>query len=83
MTHYNPMLEKPQQQIQEYNKDTEAKIEEVAFKHDGRLFNREQKLPKHKIDGYKTNTHLNFDCISRTFKMSYCFSLFLKLGIVL
>ena len=32
MTHYNPMLKKNQQQIQEYNKDTEAKIEEVAFK---------------------------------------------------
>ena len=32
MTHYNPMLEKLQQQIQEYNKDTEVKIEEVAFK---------------------------------------------------
>ena len=31
MTHYNPMLEKLQQQIQEYNKDTEAKIEKVAF----------------------------------------------------
>ena len=30
MTHYNPMLEKLQRQIQEYNKDTEKKIEEVA-----------------------------------------------------
>lgn len=32
MTHYNPMLERLQQQIQEYNKDTEAKMEEVAYK---------------------------------------------------
>lgn len=31
MTHYNPMLEKLQQKIQEHNKDTEAKIERVAF----------------------------------------------------
>lgn len=30
MTHYNPMLERLQRQIQEYNKDTEKKIEEVA-----------------------------------------------------
>ena len=30
MSHYNPMLEKLQQQIQEYNKDTEAKIDQVA-----------------------------------------------------
>ena len=30
MTHYNPMLEKLQRQIQEYNKDTENRIEEVA-----------------------------------------------------
>lgn len=30
MSHYNPMLEKLQRQIQEYNKDTEAKIDQVA-----------------------------------------------------
>jgi len=30
MSHYNPMLERLQQQIQEYNKDTEAKIDQVA-----------------------------------------------------
>lgn len=30
MTHYNPMLEKLQRQIQEYNKDAKKKIEEVA-----------------------------------------------------
>lgn len=30
MPHYNPMLERLQQQIQEYNKDTEAKIDQVA-----------------------------------------------------
>lgn len=30
MSHYNPMLEKLQRQIQEYNKDTEAKIDKVA-----------------------------------------------------
>ena len=32
MTHYNPMLEKLQRQIQEFNKGTEKRIEEVANK---------------------------------------------------
>lgn len=30
MSHYNPMLEKLQRQLQEYNRDTEAKIDQVA-----------------------------------------------------
>lgn len=30
MSHYTPMLEKPQRQIQEYNKDTETRIDQVA-----------------------------------------------------
>lgn len=31
MAHYNPMLEKLQQQIQDFNKDAELRIEKVAF----------------------------------------------------
>ena len=30
MSHYNPMLEKLQRQLQDYNRDTEAKIDQVA-----------------------------------------------------